>query len=208
MPAKIPPSYLTRAQFARHAGVGPQRVSVLTAGQLEPALVLDGRRIDISHPCVVRYMKARSAREHAKDDEPSTQVPNVDPTLLPENIQHLADWPLRKIVQTFGTSAAFVDWLKATKLIEDIHAARLKNDSTSGELVSRDLVSRGLIEPIETAFVSMLSDGARTIAARSVAMVRAGSDEADIEDLVKDQLSSLIRPAKAKIKRNLGGMRD
>ena len=122
---------------------------------------------------------------------------------VPEDIEAFADMTLRELIQRFGTDTAFVDWLKATKEIEYINEKRLKNAQTQGELVSRELVKIGIIEPIDAAHIKLLTDGAKTITRRVTAMHSAERELDDIEKFVKDQITSFIRPLKAKVKRAL-----
>jgi len=110
---------------------------------------------------------------------------------------------LRELIQRFGTDGAFVDWLKATKAIEDINEKRLKNAVTRGELVNIKLVKLGVIEHFETMFNKLLTDGAKTIARRITSMHGAGRSVEDCEAFAADQVSSFIKPAKAKIARAL-----
>jgi hypothetical protein len=122
---------------------------------------------------------------------------------LPDDIRELVDWPLRKLITRFGHDTRFIDWLKTTKMIEDIHEKRLKNSEKEGELISRDVVKSGIIETINTTHTRMLTDGAKTIGVRAFAMVESGASPLEIEELVADQLGSLIRPAKSKMARVL-----
>ena len=122
---------------------------------------------------------------------------------IPEDIKNFADMTLRELIQRFGTDIAFLDWLKAVKEIENINEKRLKNAQTRGELVSIKLVKTGVIEHFEIAFNKLLTDGAKTIARRITAMHGAGKSVEDCEAFVADQVSSFIKPAKAKISRAL-----
>lgn len=122
---------------------------------------------------------------------------------VPEDIQAFADMTLRELVEKFGTDIRFLDWLKATKSIEDINEKRLKNAETKGELVSRQLVRHGILDPIESAHVKLLTDGSKTIARRATAMHGSGRDMEDIEKFVAEQITSFLRPMKAKIARTL-----
>lgn len=122
---------------------------------------------------------------------------------VPEDIQAFADMTLRELIQRFGTDTAFCDWLKATKDIEHINEKRLKNAATKGELVSRHLIKIGIIDPIDSAHIKLLTDGAKTIARRATAMHGAGRPLEDVEEFVKDQITSFIRPIKAKVARTL-----
>jgi hypothetical protein len=122
---------------------------------------------------------------------------------LPEEIQKMAHLPLRDLVNIFGTDTCFLDWLKATKSIEDIHEKRLKNAAIENTLVSRELMKKGVIEPIEQAHVKLLTDGAKTIAKRVFSMIEAGRTVEECEVYVRDQVSGFIRPLKAKIRRTM-----
>lgn len=122
---------------------------------------------------------------------------------VPEDIQAFADMTLRELIEKFGTDTRFVDWLKATQTIEAINEKRLKNAVTRGELVNRNLVRVGIIEPIDAAHIKLLTDGAKTIARRASAMTAAGREPEEIEKFVADQISSFIRPVKSKVARAL-----
>ena len=122
---------------------------------------------------------------------------------IPDDINKFADMTLRELIQRFGTDIAFLDWLKATKSIEDINEKRLKNAQTRKELVNIKLVKNGVVEHFETMFNKLLTDGAKTIARRVTSMHGAGRSVEDCETFVADQVSSFIKPAKAKIARAL-----
>jgi hypothetical protein len=122
---------------------------------------------------------------------------------IPDNMEQFADMTLRELIIRFGTDVAFNDWLKAIKTIEDINEKRLKNAQSKGELVNRDLMKVSVIEPINSAHIKLLTDGAKTIARRVVAMTNAGRPLEDCEYFVADQITSFIRPIKAKISRAL-----
>jgi len=122
---------------------------------------------------------------------------------VPEYIGDLADMTLRELIMQFGTDVRFVDWLKATKEIEMINEKRLKNAESEGTLVSRRLVKIGIIDPLESAHIKLLTDGVKTLARRTVALHESGRDLSEIESFISDQISSFIKPVKAKVKRAL-----
>lgn len=122
---------------------------------------------------------------------------------IPDDIKKFADMTLRELIQRYGTDVAFLDWLKATKQIEDINEKRLKNATTKGELVSRELVKIGVIDQINAAHTKLLTDGAKTIALRVVAMSKAGRAVDECEKFIVDQIGSFIKPAKVKMARAL-----
>lgn len=142
-----------------------------------------------------------TARREKQKQEAAAAPPEI--LEVPEDIQAFADMSLRELVERFGTDVRFLDWLKATKAIEDINEKRLKNAETRGDLVSRQMVRQGILDPIESAHVKLLTDGSKTIARRATAMHGSGRDMEDIEKFVADQVTSFLRPMKAKIKRTL-----
>ena len=141
-------------------------------------------------------------------EKPTTKnaLPYEELDRLPEEIRKLADWPLRKLIARFGTAPAFKDWLSASKTIEDIDEKRIKNAKAQGELVSRALIKRGILDPINAAHERMMTDGAKTIAVRSVAMAAAGEPENKIIEFCADQIASFIKPAKEQTKRTLANV--
>lgn len=122
---------------------------------------------------------------------------------IPEDIKAFIHMTLEQIIKRFGTDTAFCDWLKAVKSIEDINEKRLKNATTRGELVSRDLVKVGVIDQINTTFQKLLTDGAKSITVKITTMTKAGMGLNECEKTVVDQIESFIRPAKTKMIRNL-----
>ncbi|MCK4734228.1 MAG: hypothetical protein KAT65_17370, partial [Methanophagales archaeon] len=119
------------------------------------------------------------------------------------NVSDFEKMTLSELCDIFGTDEKFKIWLNGRKTIVDIKAKELKLEQDKGNLVSRELIKTGVIEPFDTTFTKMLSDGARSIAVRVCAMNGAGRSVDDCEKFIADQLSSFIRPAKAKIKRAL-----
>ena len=137
--------------------------------------------------------------------ETMKRATQIDPSSyeVPQHITEYADMTLRDIISRHGTDVMFLDWLKATKEIENISEKRLKNAHTEGELVSRHLVKVGVIDPIDSVHTKLLTDGAKTIARRSIAMHEAGRSAGEIEKFVSEQMTSFIRPVKAKIAKAL-----
>lgn len=166
------------------AGIDKMEIEPATATIVKPRKVLRGHGA-----------KNESKKRAASDDDQILEIP--------ENIQAFADMTLRELIEKFGTDIRFMDWLKATKAIEDINEKRLKNAETKGELVSRKLIKLGVIDPIDAAHIKLLTDGSKTIARRAVAMNGAGRTLDDIEKFVADQITSFIRPIKSKVARAL-----
>ena len=122
---------------------------------------------------------------------------------VPEDIQAFADMTLRELIERFGTDTAFIDWLKATKSIEDINEKRLKNAQTKGELISRTLVKNHVIDTFNSAHLRLMKDGSKSIAAGVVSKSKGGATLPEIEAFVSDVVGSFIKPIKNKITRVL-----
>lgn len=220
---------ISKADFGRYAGVSPATVTRLAVGRLKDAVT--GHRVDLDHPCVIEYITEREEAQ-AKLPPPAPGIEDAKPPahvrgkvagketrkkesmdnlltggktiqVVPDDIKEFGDMTLNELTAQFGTEAAFIDWLKATAQIESINEKRLKNAETRGELVSRELVRLGVIEPVEAAHLKLLTDGAKTIAKRVTAMNGAGRSLEEVEAFVVDQISSFIKPIKAKTRKAL-----
>lgn len=122
---------------------------------------------------------------------------------IPSDLSELMSWTIGEILDRWGTTTAFLDWLRATKTLEDIREKQLKNAEKSGVLISRDIVKKGVIDPIDAAHIKLLTDGVKTIAKRAMAMTSANRPPDDVEKFVGDQIGSFLRPLKNKIARAL-----
>lgn len=120
---------------------------------------------------------------------------------LAEDVRAFAGWTLRDLIAHFGSDFAFVDWLKAYKAMEDIHAKQLANAETEGELIHRDLVEKVIFGNIETMTVRLLTDGSKTIARKVFEMAKAGRTVEECERFVADQITSFVAPMKDKMKK-------
>jgi len=221
-----------KSEFAKLAGVSGAAVTKASATTLKAALV--GRQIDRNHPDAIAYVKkhkqpdviavkkavskkvdgrsnpkhkAAARKSKRKKEEKDEGVIPGSLESLPEKIQALADQSLRELAYVFGTDIAFLDWLKATREIERVHEARLKNQEKEGTLVHRELVKSGILDPIETLYSQILRDGAKTIAVKVMNLMEAGEPVEICEKAIRKELTSFIRPAKAKMERAIKGMK-
>lgn len=133
-------------------------------------------------------------------------LPESESIEIPEDIQHVADMTLRDLIARYGSNTRFGDWLKALKDLEVIEGQRIKNAVSEGRLVSRELVRDGVISHIDATFRQMLTDGAKTIAQRVIALHDSGAEPGECEELVRDQIQSFIKPMKKKITAALPGV--
>lgn len=179
--------------------------------------------VDIEHPDALKYIEAayERKREYAAGRRPPGRRPiGADPSPTParaapmneihngpfapseydagEDPRDFLDLTLREIGERFGTAPLFVDYLKAIKEIEKIHETRLKNGEREGELITRHIVSVGIIDPLNSAHTRLLTDGARSIARKLHTMYAAGSEVTECERWVSERIGSFIKAAKAK----------
>jgi hypothetical protein len=121
----------------------------------------------------------------------------------PEDIESLAELTLRELINRYGTADRFRDWLRAVKEIEAINEKRIKNAMTLGKVVSRSLIDKAVMDPINSAHLRLMTDGAKTITATVIAKHNSKINDQAIEALVSDLIGSFIKPAKNRIIRNL-----
>jgi hypothetical protein len=182
-------------KISKHFKIGHKRAKRIVEAVQANDSVLERKTTNKS-----KYLIGSAAKNESKKHEEAIEE---DLDHLPEDIREFANYTLSELVFKFGTDIRFVDWLKATKSIEDIMAARLKNSATKSELISRNLVQIGVLEPVTLAHHQLLTDGSKTIARRVCAMNSAGRRVEDCEKFVSEQISSFIRPMKAKIAKTI-----
>lgn len=120
--------------YDRHDYLDERREAFDCNRKLKPATV--GKRIDAAHPVAVAYLDEHA--EKKKHKLIGNAVKNEAKKLSAiEKLkdESYADMSLRDVVEKYGTDPAFSDWLRATKLIEDINEKRIKNTTSEGELV-------------------------------------------------------------------------
>ncbi|MBK2258722.1 hypothetical protein [Francisella philomiragia] len=213
---------LSKSEFAKSCGVSPSAIAhaIKRNYPIKEALVGEGRKqkIDIQHPEAVRYRKAENAKRETtstkstkskkkitvsqKNKSTIKNVPEVNE--IPENISEIADLTIREAVEKYGTDEQMLDFLKAVKEIELIDDRRIKTAKLKGELISRALVDKSFIIPVDSLFKQLLGDASKTISRRLKAMVEAGKfDDVELEKYVSSTISTFINPAKTKMKRIL-----
>lgn len=146
--------------------------------------------------------KPRTVRDkptrQAFQDEPTESDYGVDE--LPDDIREVLHWPLIKIIRKFGTATGFESYLKSAKLVEEIETKRIANHRANDELITKTLVIKTVIEPLDIAFARMLRDGSRSVTSVLTNRIKAGDTFEQCEAEVTKQLSAFIKP----LKKNLG----
>jgi hypothetical protein len=85
------------------------------------------------------------------------------------------------------------------RLKQDIIAKKFKNLKEAGKLLPRDLVLKYFVEPVNTAHLRMLTDGARSIVAQIAPLSKSGASTEEMEALTKKIISSFIKAFKAEV---------
>jgi len=211
------PELMTKTQFARYVGCSPSTVQdalrrelskamigqKIDAEHFEAQLFKDNQQADVTERGWDKHNKEKKARAAKQSDlKKAVEAAGFDLT-PPDYLLDYLDYTLEKIVMMHGTEPQFLDFLKATKEIELIQEKRLKNSALEGTLISRELVLDHVLGPINTAHLKMMTDGSATIAHRCVQKIKAGSDEIELRDFIKQQIGSFIKPLKNKIERTL-----
>lgn len=119
------------------------------------------------------------------------------------DVEQYADWTLRQIADQFGTVTAFKDWLDARKKQVSVREKELKNWEAEGMLIPRDAVRTHVFGHIDGVNRRLLQDVPKTIARRVYALARSDTPVEDAERLVREILSSELRPMKERVARTL-----
>lgn len=221
--------YVSKSEFARMAGRTPSSISQASRREaLSPAVV--GNQIDVQHPSAIQYlqrvrrgdqMRRRGGRTkpgQTRADAAAEQSAVVEQQqrcdispgdvqqslqALPEDIRKLADMTLRQILKIFGTARQMKDFLDATNTLETIHKLRLANAKSEGEVVLRETVERGIVEPMNAAHKMLLMDGSKTIARHVMAMTQAGETAEVCEKWVETKIGDFLKAGKKRIRDTL-----
>jgi len=167
-----------------------------------------------SEPTAERPSTKAIPEQHGAGFEPTTASKPAPPSLppdpdathrdtKPEDIERYAHMTLEQLTRKFGTATAFTDWLTARKRISDIREKDLKNDERAGRLIPRELVRTHVFSHIEAANRRLLQDAATTIARRIYAAAKGGKPVEEAEAIVREIMSSQLRPVKASAARAL-----
>lgn len=172
----------SRSQANRTAPPAPQQT---TAGQDEKPKGRPGR-------------KRRTASDITR--EQGDTAPEFDADGF---AAELGGMTLQQICDQFGTIRRFIDHLDAFQKEQRAKGLWLANEQTEGRLIERELVEHHLFGFIDSVFKRLLTDAAKTIAARTQNMTRTNSSTEDIEREVRELLSTQLEPMKATAARAL-----
>lgn len=170
-----------KSQLAQIAGVSPAAITkAIRAGRLT---VLDDGKIDQDAADTVEYLSAaleRKRRDRATaTGTPKSRTPGGGrPALVKED-----DFILERR-------------LKIEDKKQVILKRKLDNAQKIGTVVLREDVERGIIGPIETTFVRLLTDLSKSLSGQIVPMVKGGATEEEIEVYIRGEHSALLKSLK------------
>jgi len=232
MEEKLINTHLSKADFARFAGVRPPSVSVLCKGQLAPAV--SGGKIDISAPCVVAYLERHRRRGTAPVPKPRAariptskidagrpepiptdtisplsdlvidEVKRIFPSAhTPEQIRMIASLTVQQVAEQFTNASGASEYVTTVKKLEDTRMVQLKIAEKEGELIPRELVKTTIIGMLDALHIRLLRDAPRTITSRCYALAKNGAPMEDAEAMIHGIISQHLKGYVATAKRIL-----
>lgn len=219
-----------KAQFASEIGISaPAVTKALKTGRLETA---DRGLIDADSSLAQELARKAAARRYAAASAgaprpPPMEPPPSEPTPPPPPRQRAeppppprkrAEPPPVKKARAAGAGRPRDDQtpdeeitefarreriLKLETMKQNALSKQLKNGQLMGQLVLREDVLRGIVDPINTAFVRMMTDLSKSLAGRVVPTVKGGADEDEIEALLQVEFSSIVKGIKKQMQRAL-----
>lgn len=149
-------------------------------------------------------------RQRTKPSRPRKKLPKPTPPHRPSpklnsdgSCDELAEWTLEQIVEQFGSIRSYKDILEAHEKRERARKNRLDNEKTEGQLIERERVRTHVLGFIEASHKRILGDASKTIASRTMALVRSGANLQEVERFVRETLGATLRPARDAAVRNL-----
>lgn len=193
---------ITKTQLAKLAGVSLPAVSQKLKTDLADAIV--GKKLDADHPAVEKFLNSTRKRQASEDKYEKQQKNRLDEQKQKElKVEKYLDLTLREIIKLFGSDSEFVDFLRASKLIEEIQEKRIKNEISLSKLISRDFVKDKVLNLIDNSNRRLLVDTPRSIVTRVINAKETGESKEIIEQIVTALISAQLKSVKQQAQRNL-----
>lgn len=199
---------IARRELARLAGVAQSTVTKAAApgGPIADAVLTHGRGLDLDHPSVQSWLRKRDVdpTSPAVRGEPvqptttqkATRSPESDPAGFGHlTLEQVAKMPIVELLQRFGHIDDLKGWLDAAKKAADTYAVDLKNLEARGKVIDRDMVRTHVFGAMEGSHVKLLGDTPKSITRRVYEMAGAGEDIEKAERVVRELISSQLKPA-------------
>jgi hypothetical protein len=128
------------------------------------------------------------------EEEPAEPPPTT--AALEDQIRAYWGHTLREIVDQHGTIAAFYTLLQAGDKIESIHAKRLAADKSTGELISREYVSKHVLSILEKINQRLLTEMPIKLSYEIHGKCSTGASAEDVQESIKAAISRELKSAK------------
>ena len=224
-PKKKAKRLISKAKLASEAGVTKQAVTKLCRGKLKVAVA--GNSVDIDHPAVIEYLKARKKimttkgvkalkgdkkkpakkkkkptkkKEAPQDDEPEPEESHYSGD---NDVAGVMDLTLRELIVRFGTAPQFKDWADAVKTVSDIILKDLTADEKKKKFIRRSLVKTHIFGAIENMNRRLLGDLPKTLVRRLFSMAKSGGSLEEGEALAHELISTILKGAKETAQKQL-----
>jgi hypothetical protein len=202
---------VSKKDFADLAGVSKAAVSKAIRENRIP--VLPDGTIDAEAPECGAYIAAKKERSKKKKPSKAKKKPGPKKKSAPRGRPSIDRPPFPLPSEDDISSAMDKLVLERRKLAAQAQQLELKNAQIEGRLVAREIMIRGVWNPLETFLVRLLTDGAKTITSTAFSLVRSGLEaeergekgvaREEVEVAIREEISSLVKPLKRDIKRAL-----
>lgn len=169
--------------------IGYDRALKIEESMRANGVMTDDKKTELRGQAVVKEEKKRNAKQ-----------PEINGVVSPpDDLNEIGSWTIDEVVQKFGASPAFLDWVKALKEIEAIVDRRIKNNKALGKLVSIKFVEQHVISNFDNIHSRMLDDGSKTITLDVIEKHKSGLNSSEIQEHVSEIISSFIEKGKKNI---------
>jgi len=181
---------VSRAKYARIAGISRAMVTKLSKGPLAAACSREG--VDLAHPDAVADLAKRGIARPERDPEPETG-----------NLDDLLDLTVREITDRYGSARGFEDWVNLRRKIAATRKLEIQNEEKAGALLHKDFVRNHLFSALETLSRRLLTDTPKTITRKVYSFARSGTPLEEAERETRGLISGQLELAKDSIVKSL-----
>jgi phage terminase Nu1 subunit (DNA packaging protein) len=202
---------VSKKDFADLAGVSKAAVSKAIRENRIP--VLPDGTIDADAPECGAYIAAKKERSKTKKPGKAKKKPGLKKKSAPRGRPSVDRPPFPLPDEDDISSAMDKLALERRKLAAQAQQLELKNAQIEGRLVAREIMIRGVWNPLETFLVRLLTDGSKTVTSTAFSLIRSGLEaeergekgvaREEVEVAIREEISSLVKPLKRDIKRAL-----
>lgn len=219
---------VSKIEFSRLCGIDKSTITYQLQNKLAPAVI--DNRVDANHELAAAYInkclrkgkpgtyegfKQVQPEEIIEAPELEKIAPKKKPKkkpavatkekrdLAPPNIMQLVDWTLGDILRVYGDTDSFTNFLKNMKTGLDIQKVFIKNQQEEKKILSFEVLTRGVIDPLQESILRILTDGKKTICKKIQTAFKSGKDINAIEAVYAKQMGDHFGSLIDKIEKTL-----